>query len=93
MREEGGRLKVVLHSPFREIAGRRELVLEVPDPPVARHLLVSLGRLYPGLARDLRADGGDGEQVILVINGRLAGSNDLLSAGDEVHLCPSAWGG
>ena len=94
MREEAGAgLKVVLHSPFREIAGGRELALAVPDPPLARQLLASLGLLYPGLARHFCSGDGDGEQVILVINGRLAGSHDQLNAGDEVHVCPQAWGG
>jgi molybdopterin converting factor subunit 1 len=80
------RVTVRLFARLREIAGRPELLLELPDGCDARALWDDLSREYP----DLGAYGGS---VSCAVNEEYAKFSTRLKDGDDVAFLPPVSGG
>ena len=86
-------ITVRLYPPFSDLAGCRRLVLLAARPLLPGDLLRLLAEQCPSLRPHLREDGGHGGAIVLVSNSRLLGPEDRVQGGDEVDVCPAAWGG
>ena len=80
------RVTVRLFARLREITGKSELSLELPDGYDARALWDDLAKEYPGLAR-YRAS------VSCAVNEEYAKFTARLEDGDEVAFLPPVSGG
>lgn len=66
---------------------------QAPEGPIGRvELQMPPGADLAGLLRELGIEMNP-ESLLLVVNGRLAGSDQLLKEGDEVNLMPAISGG
>lgn len=92
-RRMGGRmLKIVLHSPFSQVAGLREVHLpRRPGMTVGQALLELVDRI-PGLMEHL-PPGKIDQTFLVIVGGRLAKADSLLADGDEILLVPPIAGG
>ncbi len=88
-----GQVTVTLHSPFRDIAGCRQITLTVTDPVSVADALRLLADRCPGLRPYLTQGGQQGGAFLLVVNGRLTRPEDAVRPGDEIFLCAQVSGG
>ena len=88
-----GEITVTLYSPFRELVGCRQVSLPAVPPVAAGTLLRLLGERFPKLAPYVSGTGEAGAAVMLIVNDRMAGPEDVIQAGDEVFLCAQICGG
>ena len=89
----GEEITVTLYAPFRDLVGCRQVSLPAAPLVPAGALLRLLGERYPTLAPYLSATGEGGAAVMLIVNDRMAGPEDLIQPGDEVFLCAQICGG
>jgi molybdopterin converting factor small subunit len=89
----GGEVTVTLYAPFRDLVGCRQVSLPVALPLPAGALLRLLGERFPTLAPYVSATGEGGAAVMLIVNDRMAGPEDLIQPGDVVFLCAQICGG
>lgn len=80
------RVKVRLFARLREIAGRDELVLELPSPAVARDAWNRLVAEHPALEPF-------GPAISTAVNAEYARLDSPLGDGDEVAFLPPVSGG
>jgi molybdopterin converting factor small subunit len=83
---------IVLHSPFSQLAGQREIGLRCPPATSVGEALVELARRLPGL-REQVAPGKINQGFIVMAGGRLARADSPLADGDEVLVLPPIAGG
>jgi len=88
-----GEITVTLYSPFRDLVGCRQVSLSAALPLQAGALLRLLGERFPKLAPYVSPTGEGGAAVMLIVNDRMAGPEDLIQPGDEVFLCAQICGG
>jgi molybdopterin converting factor small subunit len=89
----GHEITVTLYAPFRDLVGCRQVSLPAELPLPAGALLRLLGERFPTLAPYLSATGEGGAAVMLIVNDRMAGPEDLIQPRDEVFLCAQICGG
>lgn len=80
------KVKVKLFALVRQLVGRSELELELPDGATVADLQRRLQARFPQLHLE---SGG----VLLAVNLRYAGPDQPLQEGDEVALIPPVGGG
>ena len=88
-----GEVTVTLYAPFRDLVGCRQVSLSAALPVPAGGLLRLLGERFPKLAPYVSVMGEGGAAVMLIVNDRMAGPEDLIQLGDEVFLCAQICGG
>ena len=86
-------ITVTLYAPFRDLVGDRQVRLPVTPPVRAGVLLRMLGERFPALAPYISATDEGGAAVMLIVNDRMVGFEDLIQSGDEVFLCVQICGG
>ena len=69
---------VTLYAPFRDLVGCRQVRLPAALPLPAGALLRLLGERFPKLAPYVSATGEGGAAVMLIVNDRMAGPEDLI---------------
>ena len=80
------RIRIRLFARQREIAGTREVAIEVPDGTTIEEAWTAVATLHPGLA--------DGRPYVrFARNGKYAGPTDVLAEDDEVACIPPVSGG
>lgn len=79
------RIHVKYFASFRDITGRREEVMEVPDGVTVEGLREHVKGLYERMA------GRD--QVLVAVNGVFASLETVVEEGDEVAFFPPVSGG
>jgi len=79
------RIYVKYFASFRDITGRREEVMEVPDGVTVEGLREHVKGLYERMA------GRD--QVLVAVNGVFASLETVVEEGDEVAFFPPVSGG
>ena len=79
------RIHVKYFASFRDITGRREEVMEVPDGVTVEGLRDHVKGLYERMA------GRD--QVLVAVNGAFAHLETVVEEGDEVAFFPPVSGG
>jgi molybdopterin synthase sulfur carrier subunit len=83
---------VTLRAPLRDLAGGSSR-LEVPGATVAE-VIGRLEREHPRLAGWVLDERGRiREHVKVFVNGDVAGLDDSVAAGDQVHVLPAISGG
>ncbi len=80
------RVTVRLFAQLRELAGTREVLLELPEGATVAYGLAALGELYPRLPLD-------GGRVAVAVNQNYVPSDHVLADGDEIALIPPVSGG
>ena len=79
------RISVKYFASFRDITGRREETLEVPDGVTVTGLREYVKGLYERIA--------DRDQVLVAVNGVFAPLETVVVEGDEVAFFPPVSGG
>ena len=80
-------VRVLFFAAARDVAGVREIDLEVPrDRVTVADVAAEIPRRYPGLAPHLRS-------LRFAVNGEYARDGDDVRAGDEVAVIPPVAGG
>ena len=80
------RIKIKLFAILKEITGRNETVLEVPDEVSCAQILFHLRDEIPDLFSIL-------DSCFVAVNGRYADKNMYVSAEDKVAILPPVSGG
>ena len=80
------KVKVKLFAMLREMAGREETILEVPDEISCEEVLLHLQTELPVLGSVLKP-------CLIAINGRYVDKVVDVSEGDEVAILPPVSGG
>ncbi len=92
-RVEGVRVRVKLFALYRELAGEREVELELPNGARVRDMLRALEDRFPKLRGRLTERRGEQRNFILMRGGRWPDPDDMLKEGDEFALFPPVGGG
>jgi len=79
------RIHVKYFASFRDMTGRREETMEVPDGITAEGLREHVKGLYEKMA--------DRDQVLVAVNGVFAPLETVVVEGDEVAFFPPVSGG
>ena len=79
------RVHVKYFASFRDITGRREEAMEVPDGVTVEGLREHVKGLYEGMAAR--------DQVLVAVNGVFAPLETVVVEGDEVAFFPPVSGG
>ena len=85
-------LKIVLHAPFSQLAGGREVDLPCRPAMTVEQALEGLAARIPAL-RDHLSPGKMNQSFIVMAGGRIAGAGSPLADGEEVLLLPPIAGG
>ncbi|HTX43979.1 MAG TPA: ubiquitin-like small modifier protein 1 [Methanocella sp.] len=86
------KIKVRLFANFREVTGKKDLVLEV-DGGTVMDAVSSLLASYPGLRPLMLHDGALKPYVNVLVNGKTAAPADKIKEGDELAIFPPVSGG
>ncbi len=86
------KINVRLFANFREIAGKKDLALEVAGDTVTA-AVSSLIAAYPGLRPLMLHDGALKPYVNVLVNGKAAAPSDKIKEGDELAIFPPVSGG
>jgi molybdopterin converting factor subunit 1 len=79
-------LDVTFFALYRERAGRRHLVLELPEAGTVADLTGAIRKRFPNLAPpDVK--------IVVAVNAEYAGPELVLQEGDQVCLIPPVSGG
>jgi len=89
------KVKVTLASIYREVAGAKELGLELPEGSTIKQLVDLLAERYGGPFKELLTrDGSINEEALLLLNGmRMKRSSQVLKDGDFVFITSELVGG
>jgi molybdopterin synthase sulfur carrier subunit len=79
------RVKVRYYASFRDITGKAEEWLEVPEAITVRGIKEHIGGLYEKISRK--------DQVLVAVNGSFTSLDRVIVEGDEVALFPPVSGG
>ena len=80
------KVKVLLFASLKDIAGRRELEIELDDASTLHQVTEKLASLYPEIGRMQSS-------VRIAINQEFADENISLNNGDEIAFLPPMSGG
>lgn len=80
------RIAVKLYASFREIVGKKEETVEVPDGTTVQMLLEEYIKRFPQIARFR-------EHIILSVNKEYGHPSRKLKDGDEISFLPPVSGG
>ena len=80
------RIRVLFFATFRDLAGTRETIVELPEEPVVKDLKSHLQIKFPGLSPTLNTG-------LISINGEFAFDSDTIPDGAEVAIFPPVSGG
>lgn len=86
------KVKVRLFANFREVAGRKDVALEVSGDTVM-DAISSLIASYPGLGPLMLHDGALKPYVNVLVNGKSVRPVDIITEGDELAVFPPVSGG
>ena len=87
------RVRVKLFALYRDLAGEREVELELPAGATVRDMLKALEERFPKLKGRLVERKGEQRNFILMRGGRWPDPDDPLRDGDEFALFPPVGGG
>lgn len=80
------KVKLLLFASLKDIAGRRDLEMELDDGSTLQHVTEKLASLYPEIGRMQNS-------VRIAINQEFADENISLNNGDEIAFLPPMSGG
>jgi MoaD family protein len=86
------KINVRLFANFREVAGRKDLALDVTGGTVM-DAVSSIIASYPGLGPLMLHDGALKPYVNVLVNGKAATPSDSIKEGDELAIFPPVSGG
>jgi MoaE-MoaD fusion protein len=79
-------IKVIFFATFRDLAGQRQIELQLADSARVSDLRSLLGQTYPALAQQVK-------NALVAVNKEYAFDEDLIPAGAEVAIFPPVSGG
>ena len=86
-------LKIVLHAPFSQLAGGREVDLPCGQTGMTvQQALTDLAARFPGLQEQV-VPGKMNQTFVVMAGGRIARADSPLADGEEVLLLPPIAGG
>lgn len=80
------KVKLLLFASLKDIAGRRDLEMELDDGSTLQQVTEKLASLYPEIGRMQNS-------VRIAINQEFADENSSLNNGDEIAFLPPMSGG
>ena len=80
------KVKLLLFASLKDIAGRRDLEMELDDGSTLQEVTEKLASLYPEIGRMRNS-------VRIAINQEFADENSSLNNGDEIAFLPPMSGG
>ena len=80
------RVRVRLFASLREVVGKSDLELELPDEATLEDAWTSLASSYPSIAAKRRA-------LAVAVNRRYVAFTEALAQGDEIVFVPPVSGG
>ena len=80
------KVKLLLFAALKDIAGRRDLEMELDDGSTLQQVTEKLASLYPEIGRMQNS-------VRIAINQEFADENSSLNNGDEIAFLPPMSGG
>ncbi len=87
------RVRIRLYASFREIAGVKEVEVEVPDDSKVLDAIKQLGNMFPKLRDRLLKGDGMRDDYHVVKGGRWLKETDSLKDGDKIAIFPMVGGG
>ena len=79
------RVKVRYYASFRDVTGKHEEWLDVPEGTTVQGIREHLRNLYESIARR--------EQVLVAVNGSFPALDKVIEEGDDVAFFPPVSGG
>ncbi|MRS02933.1 molybdopterin converting factor subunit 1 [bacterium] len=80
------KIDVTLFATLKELAGKRQINIEVGEPATVSKLLAEIANQYPQIKNS-------SENVLVSINQEFASRDQIIVNGDEVAMFPPVSGG
>ncbi len=87
------KVRIKLFALYRELAGQKEVELNLPDGATVKDMLTELEETFPKLRGKFTTERQGDRSYILMKGGRWPNLEDRLEDGDEFSLFPPVGGG
>jgi len=86
-------IRVKFFGYFRQLAGQKEVVLEIDDMDITSLLQLLKEKYGDEFYRIVVSEGRIRDEVLLLVNQKSVKENDVVHSGDEVAILPPVTGG